>query len=80
MNEIKRLLFASHEYHPDVNLATCNTMIYEAGEEAFEALMPDEQKVLEREVQHLMDEIPRLTRTGALELLAAISEFVGGEG
>lgn len=73
---IKRSLFAAVEVSEDLSLMDANTVIADSVRDALEELPDEQQAIIKREQQHLMDKFKGLGATGALELLASLAEFV----
>jgi hypothetical protein len=74
-NEVKRFVGAVKDYDPNMDGNDANTMIYNSCSEALEKLDPDQQKIVRREAQQLMDHYKKLSFNGALEVLASVAHL-----
>ena len=76
LQQLKRLVFSLKDYSDRINGAEANQMVQGACFDAFEGLEDDERRVILSAVQDLKDEYPKLGDKGALELIAAMGDFI----
>ena len=76
---MKTLCQEAARLSPEHTAATANGIIGQACEDAYEDLDCMEKGIIRRQKQYLMDFVDRIGEQGALELLAAVSEYVGKE-
>jgi hypothetical protein len=76
---IKRLVYAIKDFD-GMTLRDANTMIYDSCDDALESLDDEQREIIELQIQLLQikaeKEGQRLGRKGALEIIAAVSEYV----
>jgi len=77
--ELKRFLFNVKDISPRINGAEVNRMITDACEDAYQDTDIVERRRLRREVETLITNVPGLGRRGALELLAAVGDYLNGK-
>ena len=75
---LKRILTFCKQYNADLNGAVVNGMIADACQEALDDMDYKQQMVIKAHKASLQKNIHNMGDKGALELLAAISFYVGG--
>ena len=74
----KKILEAGRKHGTGITITEANKMINDANEEAFEKMDYFEQLEVVKVSDHLKKQIKGLGDQGAFELLATLSEFLGG--
>jgi hypothetical protein len=75
---MKRLLFARKDLDPNLDGKEVNTIIQDASQAAFDKLCDGDKLVVNENAKRLADKCNGMSHKSALELLAAVSFYVGG--